>query len=112
MVEAVGYLRTFAGAAFVVASLLCSSCTGFSDRVVRIHASEFVMYGYDPLSHTVYTGSDAEYHYFAWSKGKAGGRWRILKSEMSFDREFPVGPHKSFLHRDAQGHWQPGLPGS
>jgi hypothetical protein len=89
----------------VAASFFFSAC--FSDRVVQIHATDFVNYGYDPLSHTVYTGSDATYHYFAWSHGKSGGRWKILKSEMPFDHELPVSSRHSFLERDVQGHWQP-----
>ncbi len=110
MVEALGHLSALAHAALVAACLQFSACV--SDRVVQIHGSEFVNYGVDPLSHTVYLGSDAEYHYFAWSKGKSGGRCKILKSEMPFDHEFPVGSSKSFLERDPRGHWQQHRPGS
>jgi len=55
VVEALVHLRTFARAAFIAVSLLCGACSSFSDCVVLIHATEFVNYRYDPLSHTVYT---------------------------------------------------------
>jgi len=108
VVEALGFLRTTARTALVTVCLLTTAC--YSDRVAQIHASEFVNYGEDPLSHTVYEGSDAQYHYFGWSHGKSGGRWKIPKSEMPFEHEFPVGSRHAFVERDALGHWQPHLP--
>ena len=55
MVETLVHLRTFARAAFIAVSQLCGACSSFSDCVVLIHATEFVNYRCDPLSHTVYT---------------------------------------------------------
>jgi hypothetical protein len=39
-----------------------SSCT--SHRIIS--SDEFVDYGSNPINHTMYMGSDSDYHHFAW----------------------------------------------
>ena len=73
----------------------------------KISASDFVNYGDTPLSHTVYVGSDTEYHYFVWSSGKAGGKWQVEKSQMPFRAEMPLGEVEAFLIEDDNGRLQP-----
>jgi hypothetical protein len=85
---------------FLCAFLLCSGC-----RAELISAWQFVNYGDTPLSHTIYLGSDDSYHYFVWSQGKAGGRWRVLKEDVIVANEFEVGDREAFLVKGRDGHW-------
>jgi len=83
-----------------------------SNRPNYIHAAEFKNYGSTPLSHTVYLGSDQQFHYFAWSSGKSGGKWKAKKSELSFATEWPLAEGRTaFLMQNQQGQWQPYVGG-
>ncbi len=90
----------------IAASVLLAGCV--SGKVIQIPATDFKSYGVDPLSHTMYLGSDDGWHYFAWSSGKTGGKWKVLKSEMPFNKEWSVEEGRpAFVARDDHGHWQP-----
>jgi hypothetical protein len=84
---------------------LALSCSG--DAPVQIAAAEFKNYGDSPLEHTLYIGSDEEFHYFVWSSGKSSGHWKIEKSEMPFHQDFPLGTREAFLVTAPDGTVQP-----
>ena len=78
--------------------LLCSTLVAIScggAKPVLITPGEFHNYGDAPLEHTLYLGSDSQFHYFAWSHDKSGGRWKIEKSDMPFHREFKLGTYET-----------------
>ena len=87
--------------------IFAAACT--SPQYRQISANGFVDHGDTPLSHTVYLGSDEGFHYFAWTAGKQGGRWKVRKDEMPFDSEFPLGSREAFVYRASDGSWQPYL---
>lgn len=93
---------------FLVCALVALVAGCASSRPNQIHATEFKNYGSTPLSHTVYLGSDQQFHYFAWSSGKSGGKWKVLKSELPFTAGWPVAQERTaFLMKNQQGEWQP-----
>ena len=49
--------------------------------------SELPLMGYDPLYHTIYKGSDQDYHYFIVSTGLSSKEYRIPKNEASISPE-------------------------
>jgi hypothetical protein len=87
------------------------ACGCASNRVAQIDAAAFRNYGASPLQHTMYMGSDAEFHYFAWSDSLRSGRWRVRKVAMPFRTEWAVELQRgSFLVQDQDGQWQPSRP--
>lgn len=66
-------------------------CNG-SDDYQHINLDRFKNYGDTPLEHTVYKGTDNDYHYFIWSNGKSGGKWKVNKQNLDFECElsFPL----------------------
>jgi hypothetical protein len=85
---------------------LASACSA-SPQYEPIPATSFHNYGAEPLRHTLYLGSDKQFHYFVWENGKAGGHWKVNKSEMPFAHEWLVGNGEVPLTKDSEGHWQP-----
>ncbi|MES2917425.1 MAG: hypothetical protein V4729_02285 [Pseudomonadota bacterium] len=93
---------------FLVCALVALVAGCASSRPHQIHAAELNNFGSTPLSHTVYLGSDQEFHYFAWSSGKSGGKWKVSRSELAFSPEWPVAQGRTaFLKQNQQGQWQP-----
>ncbi len=89
--------------------LFLASC--YAEQVREIGPGQFVDYGDTPIEHTIYLGSDDQYHYFAWSHGKSGGRWKIDRDLMNLNRVFPVTDGRSaFLYTDDEGQLQPWPP--
>jgi len=78
---------------------------------IEITPDDLRIYGDTPLEHTIYLGSDSNFHYFAWTRGKASGRWRILKASMPFACEFPFEEREAILVLDDSGLPQPYVPG-
>ena len=100
-------MRLLLVCALVALAVGCSS-----SRPNKIHAAEFRNYGATSLSHTVYLGSDQQFHYFSWSSGKSGGKWKILKSELPFAAEWPVAQGRTaFLMQNEKEQWQPYVSG-
>jgi len=61
------------------------------------------VYGVDPLSHTVYTGSDERYHYIAWKRGLRGGQVKVDREQINLSREFPRGASRAFVKEVGDG---------
>ena len=99
MKKPLGYI---AGLAFIFV-IGCSHTATVSDP------EDIKVYGTDPLSHTVYTGSDSSFHYFVWQNGKSGGRWKVPKATLNWKREVPKGEGRQFVIKDAEGNLQPML---
>jgi hypothetical protein len=97
--------------AVVILSLSCNRINYSEDAKYyrKINKSEFIDYGDTPSCHTIYVGSDDSYHYFVWSSGKIGGRWKVSKADMPFRQEYRKGEKEAFLIRDNWGNIQPYL---
>ena len=93
----------------VLASALLIFVVGCSSSSIKaISASEFHDYGSAPMEHTLYLGSDDMFHYFAWSSGKASGKWKVMRSEMSFETTWALSEGRDApVVRGVQGNWQP-----
>lgn len=61
-------ILVFIGCGFVAA--LLAGCVSSHPKLVS--ADAVPVYGTDPGYHTVYTGSDNQYHFFGWSRGLRG----------------------------------------
>lgn len=83
--------------------LLVAGCS--TQQPQTISGAQFVDYGATPLSHTIYLGSDNGYHYFAWSHGKTGGRWKVLREELIVTNQFALGDREAFLLKLQDGQW-------
>ncbi|MDX5436459.1 MAG: hypothetical protein LPK03_04655 [Pontibacter sp.] len=60
------------------------------------------------MEHTLYLGSDDMFHYFAWSSGKASGKWKVMRPEMPFETTWALSEGRDApVVRGAQGNWQP-----
>ncbi|MDB6153620.1 MAG: hypothetical protein JWL90_2073 [Chthoniobacteraceae bacterium] len=66
--------------------------------------SQVACYGTERLSHTVYQGSDREYHYFAWTHHLKRGTWKIPRYALELPGEFPLGKGESFVKHDADAN--------
>lgn len=98
-----GVAVTLLRAVSVAVLLLSWGCA--TQRVETISGAQFVDYGASPLSHTVYLGSDGGYHYFAWSHGKSGGRWKVPDGELIVTNQFALGGREAFLLKRPDGEW-------
>ena len=93
----------------VVARHLMALMLGFfssgcaTDQPRLVSAGRIPLYGSDPLSHTVYVGSDERYHYFAWSSGLRSGQVKVDRSALALSHEFGRGEGKAFLTRKEHG---------
>ncbi|MDH5178669.1 MAG: hypothetical protein OEY07_03310 [Gammaproteobacteria bacterium] len=90
--------------------LLPAMLMGCSDKelaYIDVPKTELKNYGVDPLYHTQYLGSDRDFHYFVWMRGKARGGWKVKKSTLPFQREFPFGTGRRFVKTDKQGNIVP-----
>ena len=82
-------------------SLLFLAC---ADRgPVKTTAADLPFYGTDPLNHTMYVGSDGDFHHFRWSHGKRSGTYLVDREQISFVETFAVGDRSAFLVRDDDG---------
>jgi hypothetical protein len=81
--------------------LVLSGCVSSSAKLVS--ADAVPVYGVDPLYHTVYTGSDERYHYFAWNRGLRGGQLKVDRTQLTLSREFARGASKAFVKRTHDG---------
>ena len=84
-----------------VTSLLLLACTDRSP--VKTTAADLPVYGTDPLNHTLYVGSDADFHHFRWSHGKRSGTYLVAREQISFAETFAVGDRSAFLVRGDDG---------
>ena len=91
-------------------SLVCATgliLSGCSDPgPVETTAADLPVYGTDPLYHTVYVGSDTDFHHFRWSRGKRSGAYLVPREQISFFETFEVGGRSSFLVRTDDGTLQ------
>ncbi|MEM6798667.1 MAG: hypothetical protein AAF589_04065 [Planctomycetota bacterium] len=53
--------------------LIVSGCGQSQDFLVPMPSGDLPVYGTDPMMHTIYMGSDEEYHHFRYQNGKSGG---------------------------------------
>ena len=82
-------------------TLIFTSC---AHRTKTVTPNEIVCYGTDPLYHTLYKGSDEEYHYFRYSKGKVFGFWKVKRDELELSETFSRNSNqKRFVERDESG---------
>lgn len=91
--------------AFLLLVVALGACS--SDEAVELPASRFINYGAAPLSHTLYMGSDATFHYFAWESGSSSGGWKIRKTDMPFCAEVPSTRTGLAIVKNQSGAWQP-----
>lgn len=93
---------------FLILLFAVASCAQ-QDEYIAISGESFIYYGDTPLSHTLYEGSDLEYHYFGWSSGKSGGKWKIDKSQLQLTCEFPFNSaqESSFIKEIAVNRYEP-----
>ena len=52
-----------------------------------VDAAHLLLYGMDPLMHTVYIGSDDKFHHFACQNGKSGGEVLVRRDEAKVEPE-------------------------
>lgn len=81
--------------------LLAPSCVSTSLKLVSTDAVP--VYGTDPLYHTVYTGSDEKYHYFARNSGLRGGQVKVARDQLKLSQEYNRGTGTLFVQRIADG---------
>lgn len=74
-----------------------------------IDIASFKNYGNKPLNHTMYLGSDNDFHYFTWSSGKTQGKWRVRKAELKLGCEYRFNQKESFLIKNEDGIYAPYL---
>lgn len=88
-------------------AILLTGCGDGEMEFIEVHKSELKNYGADPLYHTRYLGSDKQYHYFVWARGKTRGLWKVNKSTMPFGRELIYGEGSTFVYEDEDGNILP-----
>ena len=81
----------------------CSTNNNPKSDYKTIKLEEFVIYGDEPLKHTLYRGSDFDFHYFRWANGKISGKWKIEKNKISFKKELKFGEGELLLHKNKNG---------
>ena len=82
--------------------LLLTGCAHNEPELAQ--PSQVACYGSERFSHTVYLGSDKEYHYFAWTHELKRGSWKIPRYALELPGEFPRGKGRSFVKHDAQAN--------
>ncbi len=88
----------------IFAILFIVSC----NKIKRVKPEEIKCYGSDPLSNTAYIGSDSEFHYFTYFKGKFSGKWKVSKKDLILNFEFPYNKGGCYiLRRDKSGKLKP-----
>ena len=87
----------------LVTLLAAFSCGCGVPRVVR--SGDLPVYGVDPLTHTVYTGSDERLHYFRVQDGLYGARIAVNRADADIrPAPFPSGQsRKAFVESAKQG---------
>lgn len=75
----------------------------------RVVSSEALpVYGTDPLMHTIYLGSDAEFHHFALQHGKSASKALVRRADAQIRPEpFGLGEGRhAFVQAVSKGHIQ------
>jgi hypothetical protein len=80
---------------------LVSGCA--SSRPKLVDADAVPLYGVDPMYHTVYIGSDGQYHYFGWNRGLRSGQVKVDKAHLKLSREFARGTSTAFVEKTRDG---------
>ena len=75
---------------FILVSILILITTSCSDdEYKQIKKGDFKHYGDTPMLHTFYKGTDQTFHYFVYSSGKTGGKWKLIKNDLQLNCTFP-----------------------
>ncbi len=85
--------------------MLLIGCAHDEPRLTQ--PSQVATYGTERFSHTVYQGSDKEYHYFAWTHHLKRGSWKVPRYALELPGEFPRGKGEAFVKHDADANLIP-----
>lgn len=77
---------------------LCG-CAG-TGKYEIVDANNIILYVSTPMSHTIYMGSDKEWHYFVWEDNFSSGKWKVDKMKLKVVGEMPVNTTGYFVFRN------------
>jgi hypothetical protein len=83
-----------------------SSHIGFTREPQYAQPSAIPCYGTKPLRYTIYTGSDAKWHYFETHHDLRLERYKVPRWSMVWRHEFPAGKGRLYVEHDREGHLQ------